>query len=564
MNRKLLVLCIFLLLGSACCLANAIRPKAFAEEFARRTFKTKSTLEEVLPNKEEQRKELENIHIYRRLNGGFVIVSDQDGVQSILGFSKEGNIDSYQSIPQAMKEMLQNTAYKLRTDSRFAREIKDAGLRVTSEGEEMVLKTANWEQAEPFCQACPFYANVGSIPIAAAIIMRYHQYPKAASGVIDSYSYTVSGKEYTVPKVIFNHPYDWSNMPDDSPMYTNEKVIHITKLLYEVGAMAKTKYSPSSSNADEMELLNGMIRHMHYSKDSHFVSRRWYNDSEWFEMIRKYLREVGPLYYSGNQKINSTTYTAFVVDGYGPDNYFHINWGTGKGSQGFFLLSKYSMNQHALINLRPDEYGTSQSVDALALRSKLQSSLQIDNYKSGTQFKISTTSLRNEAYETFSGYVVASLFNRNGEFKENISEKLEIELKPAQTMQLSINAKISGEIQGGDYVCLKYKGTRCEEERILHSSSDAAEDSFVIKSRTYPASELQKMTHFKLSKDISQITISFDTKVTCSIIDEKGGAVYSRKESSAEAIMLNTVEMRGTYTMSVCAGEDPFSFTFKL
>lgn len=58
------------------------------------------------------------------------------------------------------------------------------------------------------------------------------------------------------------------------------------------------------------------------------------------------LATVGPVYYGGTTARNEGH--AFVCDGYRADGFFHINWGWGGQSNGYFRLSALDPSSHGI------------------------------------------------------------------------------------------------------------------------------------------------------------------------------------------------------------------------
>ena len=99
------------------------------------------------------------------------------------------------------------------------------------------------------------------------------------------------------------------------------------------------------------------------------ANRSDYSIDDWFDMLYNDLAEGYPICFAG---FSSGGGHAFVIDGFDGENLFHLNWGWGGGSNGWFLVSilnpgdtsgigassssdGYSMGQYALLNLRlPD------------------------------------------------------------------------------------------------------------------------------------------------------------------------------------------------------------------
>ena len=65
------------------------------------------------------------------------------------------------------------------------------------------------------------------------------------------------------------------------------------------------------------------------------MRREWFDLISWENMIYSDLKAGHPVYYDGVNGSNTGAH-AFVVDGYSSDGFFHLNWGWGGMSNGYF------------------------------------------------------------------------------------------------------------------------------------------------------------------------------------------------------------------------------------
>ena len=109
--------------------------------------------------------------------------------------------------------------------------------------------------------------------------------------------------------------------------------------------------------------------HFRYDKGVSYKSRPNYTQATWEQLLRNELIADRPIVYSGT---GSGGGHAFVCDGYDANGLFHINWGWGGMSDGYFNLNYlvpselgiggggFSIRQGAVIGIIPDRTGTSQ------------------------------------------------------------------------------------------------------------------------------------------------------------------------------------------------------------
>lgn len=301
-------------------------------------------------------------------NKGFVIVSGEDRALPVFGYSDEGAFDP-DNLPDNLRYMLayyQNQITWLeRSGIEVTADIQAEwshylnGTNFRSTAQEVVLKTAEWDQGKPYNGMTPLisgeHALTGCVATAQAIIMRYHQYPVRAIGGVSSYD----GVSTTYDD------YDWANMPLTYPRdgYGDARDNAVAKLMWHCGANVEMSYGLSASGASMKLPAKSYVEVFGYSPAIRYLKKETYRWEEWKEMIREELDAGYPLSYGGQ---SSGGGHAFVCDGYDAQGFFHINWGWGGYSNGFFALSVldsnygndgYSDSQEMILNIRPSQTG---------------------------------------------------------------------------------------------------------------------------------------------------------------------------------------------------------------
>ena len=84
------------------------------------------------------------------------------------------------------------------------------------------------------------------------------------------------------------------------------------------------------------DLPEALVKYFGYDKGARYVDRDEYTTSQWEELVYNEVAEGRPVLYSGATVRNEGH--QFVCDGY-DDGLFHINWGWGGMSDGYFRLS---------------------------------------------------------------------------------------------------------------------------------------------------------------------------------------------------------------------------------
>lgn len=271
------------------------------------------------------------VYIFSR-NNSFIAVSADDRAEALLAYSD--NSFNPEDMPAALVWWL----------SEYAREIEalpQEAIAATSESAadtkapiEPLVKT-HWNQSEPYNNKCPLVngkrAVTGCIATALAQIMNYHRYPAVGQGSITN---STNGTTLDFSTVTF----DWDNMEDSySENSSVEQEDAVATLMYAAGMAVDMRYSSSESGAKSDVIAEAMYKYFNYDKSIYTAYRDYYGIKDWNDFVYNQLVEYGPVQYSGTNSQGGGH--SFVCDGYSTDGYFHINWGWGGVSDGYYKLS---------------------------------------------------------------------------------------------------------------------------------------------------------------------------------------------------------------------------------
>ena len=259
------------------------------------------------------------IYVFNSDNS-FVIISADDRTPAVLGYSDHGVYDMKKA-PDGLKAMLGWLQASVRNYS-------------TTRGEVSIhdaikpLLTTKWNQHSPYNLLCPYDAEndalsvTGCVATAMAQIMKYHEWPSA---------------------------YDWSLMKDEYDSGDESAAAQeVAKVMKDAGESVYMKYSANGSFANADGISEAFRNTFGYSISTELVSRAYFTAQEWDELIYSNLENKMPVYYGGTAVDidDSKGYLqgveaghGFVVDGYDGKGLYHVNWGWGGLSDGFFLLS---------------------------------------------------------------------------------------------------------------------------------------------------------------------------------------------------------------------------------
>ena len=299
-------------------------------------------------------------------DGGFIIVSNDDATTPILGYSDSGSFDS-DNMPDNLKAWLQGYADEIawlqQHGSTATTAPNKAPRRVGTHSTTAIdpLLTTTWNQGNPYNTSCPVYSGnnrsaTGCVATAMAQVMYYTE--NKANNTTTSIStsipgYTTSTYRISMPAIDAGSTLNWSGMT--TSYSSTDDASDIAKLMLYCGCSVKMNYGPSSG-AYTQDMAHALKTYFGYSSTTQFVSRSYYSYANWTDLIYHELSQARPVLYGGQSVDNGHV---FVCDGYQYENnadLFHINWGWGGKSDGYFVLSV----------LNPDEQGIGGSATSSA------------------------------------------------------------------------------------------------------------------------------------------------------------------------------------------------------
>lgn len=355
---------------------------------------------------------------------GFVIVAGDDAVSPILAYADRGDFSEREMAPAA-KAMLESYAQQIEM---IQQNPSLAVAASTSYAAIAPMVETQWNQMEPYNYMCPIIRGeavrsvTGCVATAMAQIIYYHKHPVEQTKAIPAYElssrYVIPGADpVTLNWDAMQLTYTGSEAEDDP------SALAVAQLMVLCGKSVKMSYSSSASSAASESVPAALKEYFDYDGAAHMVYRDEYANADWEKMIYDELAAKRPVYLSGTS-ISGTSVVghAFVCDGYYGEGLFHINWGWGGMSDGYFRLTLlnpddhgtggnngsggFNMDEGAIIGIQPNQGGTSQEVAQMTL-----------DYFAATE----ETVTRNSIFGSFSVPVNAACWN-------NTSQTLSVEL----------------------------------------------------------------------------------------------------------------------------------------
>lgn len=281
-------------------------------------------------------------------NGGFVIVSGDDNAVTILGYSDEGSFNETK-IPSNVAWWLDYYAERVAA-AKPATGVKKAHKAIKADAI-APLMSSQWNQGAPYNDLCPIdpadntRSYTGCVATAAAQIMYYYKWPASGQGE-RTYTWNSDAGGSGTETVDFSEAtYDWSNMKDKHRTSDSEaQKTAVATLMYHVGVSCKMQYGGDASNgsgAYTSDMRTALIQNFRYKNTATLVENQ--SATQMASVFRTELEAGRPILMGGATSQNEGH--EFVCDGIDADGYFHINWGWGGDSDGFFALSALDPDQ---------------------------------------------------------------------------------------------------------------------------------------------------------------------------------------------------------------------------
>ncbi|MDE5791458.1 MAG: C10 family peptidase [Muribaculaceae bacterium] len=269
---------------------------------------------------------------------GFLLVSADDMAVPLLGYSDSGAFDP-NNLPPQMEWWLGEYTRQIEAAS-VATTGNLTATRAEASPKEPIapLMKSRWNQAAPYYYDCPVFEGkhcmTGCVATSMAQLMYYFKYPAIGMGDV---KYTTETYKKELEIDFSKKPFDWKNMHDtydsDATQADGEAVSYLMQCC---GYSVSMNYTPNESSTMSYLIAPALINNFQYDKSLYFANRNTYSPQEWEDLIYDNLKNVGPVIYNGTSSLIGGH--SFICDGYDGNGYFHINWGWGGTSDGYFLL----------------------------------------------------------------------------------------------------------------------------------------------------------------------------------------------------------------------------------
>ncbi len=310
---------------------------------------------------------------------GFALISADDAVKPILGYSFESDWDENNHAPafeffileRFRKQIYAVMQAKQAPEPETMIEWQYYSKPVTSfqpkniESLVPLVKTI-WGQGKYYNTLCPAdtagpddHALVGCVATAMAQVLNYWQHPWHGTG---SHSYTPdTNPGYGVQYVDFsNAVYNFDNMPDTVNDYSDD----LAELMYHCAVSVDMDFDPDISLAwgwgdDDVSYA---LENWFYIDDAvNDLIRSSYPGSLWPDKMKENLDLNRPVIYGAYDDQQNAGH-AWVLDAYNSGDLFHCNWGWRGSDDGWYSIDDFSPDiqgynfdimEHACVNIYP-------------------------------------------------------------------------------------------------------------------------------------------------------------------------------------------------------------------
>ena len=531
-------------------------------------------------------------------NGGYVIVAGDDRVEPILGYVEQGSFNPDQ-IPDNMRAWLEGYEEEIKYVIDNDLKPNSPALRrrskiINTKHSIPEILTTRWNQGMPYNLTIEKYYKedgsqarpaTGCIATAWAQVINFHRYPNEIKVEIPAYTktYTLANgtsKTVTFPKVPRGSKIDWEHMKDTYSC--NENHQHdaadtaVANLMRYCGQAVKMGYGPSSGANWKAP---DVIKYFGFDDSGHRVGRDECSIDEWQDLIYNEIDAGYPVPFSGSKLSGGH---AFVLDGFDGEQLFHVNWGWGGGSNGWFLIGVLNSGDNSGIGAASGSGGYARG-QAAVIGLRRPDNIKANTYLSISDVGVSGTTARatfkNETGASGRFHVGILRIDEDGNYalvgtKQTITGI-------ADGVSQSKSFSLSGKLPEGTYkLSPASKPTTNEEWKPLYNMRDQYIEAVVdaegkttlrlvepvydisIDTITFPGTrivgkEQEIVVSFRNNADeYYKDVYLFASKTSSKVYTENLARVGIRKGETAEFSFYYTPEETGTYNLWFCSDKN--------
>ena len=277
---------------------------------------------------------------------GYVLVSGDDRFAEVLGYSDSGSFDE-DLLPDNMKAWLQGIIEEMKElDARGYAPVKTSRRAAEAWPAIKPMTTTKWFQGAPYNDLLPTdevigHYLAGCMTIATAQLVNYwaQKTGKPAMTMKPVPAYTTETLKIAIEELPVTE-FDWTKMRNayDETSVEADKA-EVAKLIKYCAYANQSDFTPFVTGGRSLTIPETLIEYFGFDKTANLQLHEMYSHDDWTAMIYNELKNQRPVIYGASTTGISTAGHAFIIDGYDGDEMFHINFGWGGKSDGYYKLS---------------------------------------------------------------------------------------------------------------------------------------------------------------------------------------------------------------------------------
>lgn len=414
------------------------------------------------------------LHVVNRGDdGGYVVVAGDDAAPNVvLGYSTGGTFD-YETAPENLRWWLDEYGRQMEYMIENGITASEQASAPTFDRNVEPMVTTRWNQDAPYNNMCPMLNGrrtyTGCVATAMAQVMNYHQWPVRGTGSHSYYDYEGCGQ--TLSANFGETTYRWDLMLDTYDANSSqESQDAVATLMYHCGVSVEMTYMQQASGALSGNAANALVQYFGYPADVQIISRDYRTYDEWITLIKNEIDTGRPILFGAQSTGGGHE---FVIDGYNTDGYFHVNWGWGGQSDGYFLIatlnpydgqgigggsdSGFKFMQDIIINVRPNPTGNEREFYEICADGSL--STNVSSSSLGRTARVSLPALYNFSRQYITAYAGIGIEDSEGRLIEtsyNTDNVLMTSYGYLASYGTNVSFTIPEDLEAGEYRIYPY------------------------------------------------------------------------------------------------------------
>ena len=414
------------------------------------------------------------LHVVNRGDdGGYVVVAGDDAAPNVvLGYSTGGTFD-YETAPENLRWWLDEYGRQMEYMIENGITASEQASAPTFDRNVEPMVTTRWNQDAPYNNMCPTLNGLrtytGCVATAMAQVMNYHQWPVRGTGSHSYYDYEGCGQ--TLSANFGETTYRWDLMLDTYDANSSqESQDAVATLMYHCGVSVEMTYMQQASGALSGNAANALVQYFGYPADVQIISRDYRTYDEWITLIKNEIDTGRPILFGAQSTGGGHE---FVIDGYNTDGYFHVNWGWGGQSDGYFLIatlnpydgqgigggsdSGFKFMQDIIINVRPNPTGNEREFYEICADGSL--STNVSSSSLGRTARVSLPALYNFSRQYITAYAGIGIEDSEGRLIEtsyNTDNVLMTSYGYLASYGTNVSFTIPEDLEAGEYRIYPY------------------------------------------------------------------------------------------------------------